>query len=53
MKRDLDLLRSILLNVESDGKHAVPAGHSNEEVADHVQQLIEGGLVEGIVVRGP
>jgi hypothetical protein len=51
MKRDLDLIRSLLLNVESDGEHAVPAGHTNEEVADHVQQLIEEGLVEGVVVR--
>jgi hypothetical protein len=31
----------------SDGEHAVPAGHTNEKVADHVQQLIE----EGVVVR--
>ena len=53
MKRDLDLIRSLLLSVESDGQHAVPAGHSNEEVADHVQQLIEEGLVEGIVSSGP
>lgn len=51
MKRDIDLIRSILLNVESDGKHAVPGGHTDQEVADHVQQLIEEGLVEGIVVR--
>jgi hypothetical protein len=51
MKRDIDLIRSILLNVESDGKHAVPSGHTDEEVADHVQQLIEEDLVEGVVVR--
>jgi hypothetical protein len=51
MKRDIDLIRSLLLNVESDGEHAVPAGHTNEEIADHVQQLVEEGLVEGVVVR--
>jgi hypothetical protein len=33
MKRDLDLIRSLLLSVESDGHHAVPAGHTAEEVA--------------------
>jgi hypothetical protein len=41
MKRDIDLLRSIPLNVESGGEHAVPTGPTNEEVANHVQQLIE------------
>jgi hypothetical protein len=44
MKRDIDLIRFILLNVESDGEIAVPAGHTAEEIADHVQQLIEGGF---------
>ena len=52
MKRDLDLIRSLLLNVESDGEHTVPAGHTNEEIADHVQQLIEEGLVEGTAFEG-
>jgi Hypothetical protein (DUF2513) len=51
MKRDLDLIRSLLLTVESDGEHAVPTGRTDEEVADHAQQLIEEGLVEGVVVR--
>jgi Hypothetical protein (DUF2513) len=51
MKRDIDLIRSILLNVESDGELGVPAGHTDEEIADHVQQLIEEDLVEGYVQR--
>ena len=51
MKRDIDLIRSILLNVESDGERPLPSGHTGEEIADHVQQLIEEGLVEGVVVR--
>jgi hypothetical protein len=51
MTRDIDLIRSILLNVESDGELALPCGHTDEEIADHVQQLIEEHLVEGVVVR--
>ena len=51
MKRDIDLIRAILLNVESDGKLGVPGDHTDEEIADHVQQLLEEGLVEGQVVR--
>jgi hypothetical protein len=37
MKRDIDLTRFILLDVESDGEIVVPAGHTAEEIADHVQ----------------
>jgi Hypothetical protein (DUF2513) len=53
MKRDMDLIRSILLNVESDGKLGVPSGYTNEEIADHAQQLVEEGLVEGVIQRKP
>jgi hypothetical protein len=51
MKRDMDLIRSILLNVESDGKLGLPDGHTNTEIADHAQQLKEAGLVEAAIVR--
>ena len=51
MKRDMDLIRSILLNVESDGTLGVPGGYTNEELADHAQQLVEEGLVEGVIAR--
>ena len=51
MKRDIDLIRSILLTVESDGKLSLPSGHTDEEIADHAQQLIEEHLVEGVIVR--
>jgi hypothetical protein len=36
MKRDMDLIRSILLNIESDGKLGLPDGYTDEEIADHV-----------------
>ena len=51
MKRDMDLIRAILLKVESDGKISIPGDHTDEEIADHVQQMREDGLVEGQVVR--
>src|SRR5258706_15205007 len=51
MKRDMDLIRAILLKVESDGKISIPCDHTDEEIADHVQQMREDGLVEGQVVR--
>ena len=46
----MDLFRSILLNVESEGKLGSD-GYSNEEIADHAQQLKEEGLVEGVIAR--
>jgi Hypothetical protein (DUF2513) len=51
MKRDMDLIRSILLDVESDGKLGVPHGHTDEEIADHAQQLKEEGWVEAEIAR--
>jgi hypothetical protein len=51
MKRDIDLLRDILLKVESDRKWDLPEGHTDEEIADHVLQLKEAGLVEAVVTR--
>jgi hypothetical protein len=51
MKRDMDLIRAILIKVESDGKIDIPGNHTDEEIADHTQQLLEEGLVEGQVVK--
>jgi Hypothetical protein (DUF2513) len=51
MNRDMDLIRSILLNVESDGKLGFPEGDTNEEIADHVLQLKENGFLEAVIVR--
>ena len=51
MKRDMDLIRAILLKVESDGKIDIPGDHADEEIADHVLQMREEGLVEGEVIK--
>jgi hypothetical protein len=50
-KHWVDHIRKKGNDTESDGEYGVPAGHTNEEIADHVQQLIAEGLVEGVVVR--
>lgn len=60
MKRDMDLVRNLLLAIEShpqlDGTGAIQpeepgelgiTDHSFEEVAYHLAMLIEAGLVEG------
>jgi hypothetical protein len=51
MRRDLDLVRSLLLTVESDGEHPIADGYTNEEVADHAQQLLGGTGRRGFVAR--
>src|SRR5260221_11333788 len=51
MKRDMDLIRQLLLVTESDGKIQFESNHSQEEIADHVQMPIEERLVEGKTVR--
>ncbi len=58
MKRDMDLIRDLLLRIESDptfdGVHWIPfdksyefAGHSFEEVTYHVDLLFEARLIKG------
>lgn len=60
MKRDMDLIRDLLLHIESDplfdGQHwvtpATPSdmgisGHSMEEIAYHLSLLIDAGYVKG------
>jgi hypothetical protein len=53
MKRNMDLFRSILLEVEKapfDGRwHNVEiAGHSADEISYHVKLLSQAGLIEAI-----
>ncbi|MCI0378775.1 MAG: DUF2513 domain-containing protein [Gemmataceae bacterium] len=54
MKRDMDLVRSILAKVEEEGKVrgwirdlSIP-NHSAEEVSYHIQLLAEAGLLEAL-----
>lgn len=53
MKRDMDLLRSILFQVEAMPPYTqneiLIEGHSNEEVCEHIRLAYESGLIEAIV----
>ena len=53
MRRDMDLVRQILLKMEamptSGGWHDIHIeGHSEEEIVYHVQLMHEAGLIEAI-----
>jgi hypothetical protein len=56
MKRDMDLIRAILLNIESSkeedliGRRFTVDEYEDVLVARHVQLLIEAGLVEGSLI---
>jgi Hypothetical protein (DUF2513) len=50
MKRDMDLIREILLVAESDGTYKSAEHYTEEQVAYHVQLLIDAGLIEGRVL---
>ncbi len=52
MKRDMDLVREILLALEGIPAATSPStpeidGFSNEQVGSHVHLMIEGGLLDG------
>jgi len=55
MKRDMDLVRRILLAIEG-GEHGVAPqpllidGYTDEQIGYHVYIMIQGGLLEGSVV---
>src|ERR1035438_9516409 len=53
MKRDMDLIRAILLDVEQQGPpegwcDVQLRGHSEEEISYHVMLLRDAGLVEAV-----
>lgn len=53
MKRDMDLVRQLLLRIEEEGTPAVPNvpaldGYSEEVVIHHVKLLAQAGLVTAI-----
>ncbi len=48
MKRDFDLIRQLLLEVEGDTS-VDPSGYTEDQVKYHKGLLVEAGLVEGMV----
>ena len=56
MKRDLNLIRSVLLIVEEaetpmDTKAIVVDGHTEDEIEYHINLLMEAGYLTGIAVH--
>jgi hypothetical protein len=49
VKRDMDIIRHVLLWVESNRSYQLPAELSREQLAYHTQRLIDAGFVEGTV----
>jgi hypothetical protein len=49
MKRDMDIVRHLLMWVENEHSHQLPSTASREDLAYHAQLLIDAGLVEGTV----
>jgi hypothetical protein len=45
----MDLIRKILLVTESDGGHETLNDHTEEQIAYHVQLLLDAKLIEGNV----
>lgn len=52
MKRDMDLIRMILLVVESAPPRKIPLieGYTAEQIGHHVYLMIQAGLIEGAEV---
>lgn len=48
MHRDMDLIRTLLLRFERNDQ-SVPEGRTKEEVAYHVNQMKDAGLVDAII----
>ena len=51
MKRDMELVREILLSLEESPRNTTIEGYSKEEVNYHVALLIEAGLIDGFVSK--
>ncbi len=56
MKRDFDLIRMILRQVEDSPPSAAPIkveieGYDNAVIGEHVALLIDAGLLEGVIVQ--
>jgi hypothetical protein len=52
MQRDMDIVRHLLMWVETDHSHKLPVECSREQLSYHAQLLIDASLVEGTVHYG-
>jgi hypothetical protein len=52
MKRDMDLVRQILLTIEANEKQ-IDSKFSQEEISGHAAILKDGGFINAAIARGP
>jgi hypothetical protein len=57
MKRDMDLIRKILLAIEESPEPELPSqpliqGSSNKQVNEHLRLLMEAGYIDALTSRG-
>jgi hypothetical protein len=52
MKREMDLIRLLLLQVESGEKPEAMSDYTEEQILYHCELAIEAGLLDGQVARG-
>lgn len=52
MPRDMDLIRELLLKFERDDT-SIPSDRSKAEVAYHVNQMVQAGLIDAAVIQAP
>ncbi len=52
MPRDMDLIRQLMLRFEKNIT-SIPEGRTELEVAYHVKQMIDAGLIDGQVIMAP
>jgi hypothetical protein len=52
MKRDMDLIRQILLRVEEGERTVATEDYTEDQILYHCELAIEAGLLEGRVIRG-
>jgi hypothetical protein len=50
MKRDMELIRKILLSIEATSQIKMPEieGYSDEQIGHHIYLLMQAGYVEGV-----
>ena len=52
MKRDMDIIRLLMLELETDEKQEALEKYSQKEILYNMSQMIDAGLAIGDVVRG-
>ncbi len=51
MKRDMELIRKILINIQDGNRTALVEGYDEDTIKYHEALVIEAGLVEGSAVK--